>query len=289
MQGVAVTDDAYAFATDHLRSHDFDWYAALQFAPADKRAPLIALFAFLSEIARVRSLVSDPMPGEIRLQWWRDALSGTAHGAVEANPLAAALLGAIETHKIPRVPLLAALDARTFDLYDDAMPTTTDFEGYAGEVWSGPMALSTSLLSGHSAANFSDVAGHGGVALATSRVLEDFTVWSARGQCFLPTDLMAEHGLDRAVLTTRKPAPELAATLRAFAAMGLDHLDKAAESAAATQRAAAPVWLPLAFARTMLERATMTWADAPFETSLAVPRWRRLYRLWRASKRTPPF
>ena len=284
-----MTDDADPFATDHLRSHDFDWYAALQFAPADKRAALIALFAFLAEIARVRSLVSDPMPGEIRLQWWRDTLSGTAHGAVEANPLAAALLGAIETHHIPREPLLAALDARTFDLYDDAMPTKTDFEGYAGEVWSGPMALSASLLSGQSAATFSDVAGHGGVALAISRALADFPMWSARGQCFLPADLMATHGLDRAVLATRKPTPSLAAALRAFAAMGLGHLDKAAASPAATQRAAAPVWLPLALARVVLERARTTWADAPFESSLAMPRWRRLYRLWRASKRTPPF
>jgi phytoene synthase len=154
MQGACRDRRRDAFATDHLRSHDFDWYAALQFAPADKRARLLALFAYLAEIARVRSLVSDPMPGEIRLQWWRDALSGTAHGAVEANPLAAALLGAIETHKIPRAPLLAVLDARTFDLYDDAMPTTTDFEGYAGEVWSGPMALSASLLSGQSAPPF---------------------------------------------------------------------------------------------------------------------------------------
>lgn len=78
-----MTTETIAYATDHLRTHDFEWYAALQFAPADKRPALVAVFAYLAEIARVRSLVSEPMPGEIRLQWWRDTLSGTAHGTID--------------------------------------------------------------------------------------------------------------------------------------------------------------------------------------------------------------
>lgn len=278
--------DPNTLSVDHLRTHDFDWYAALQFAPADRRPACMALFAYLAEIARIRSLVSDPMPGEIRLQWWRDTLSGTSHGAVEANPLAANLLQAIETHSIPTGPLLAVLDARTFDLYDDAQPTMGDLEGYAGEVWSSPMSLAASILSGESPADFADVAGHGGVALCIARLLMDLPRWAGRGQCFLPADLMTEHGLERPALTAGKPTPELSSALTAFAQAGLHHLDKAAEQASDMPSSAHAVLLPMALARQTLSRA-QDWSSDPFKQSLQSPKWRRLWSLWRASKRVP--
>lgn len=283
-----MTSDTTALVTDHLRIHDFEWYAALQFAPASKRPALMALFAYLAEIARVRSLVSDPMPGEIRLQWWRDTLSGTAHGAVEANPLAADLLQAMETHAMPAAPLLAVLDARTFDLYDDAMPSTSDFEGYAGEAWSGPMSLAASVLSSESPARFADVAGHGGVALGVARALVTFSRWAGRGQCFLPVDLMQAHALERDMFAQRRVTPPLTAALRAFASYGLNHLDKARTAAFDCPDSAKAVWLPLALTRQTLHDTT-SWSLNPFVRPLTHPKWQKLLRLWRASKRTPVF
>lgn len=281
-----MTDNANTLSADHLRAHDFDWYAALQFAPADKRPACMALFAYLVEVARIRSLVSDPMPGEIRLQYWRDTLSGTAHGAIEANPLATNLLQAIEMHAIPNAPLLAVLDARTFDLYDDAHPTMDDLEGYAGEVWSSPVSLAASVLSGENPASFANVAGHGGVAFCIARILSDLPRWAARGQCFLPNDLMEDHRLERSALLTGNPTPELTRTLKAFGHAGLAHLDKAAAHAGDVPPNAHAVLLPMALARQTLTRAE-SWATAPYSRSLAPAKWRRLWALWRASKRMP--
>ncbi|MFN3224782.1 MAG: phytoene/squalene synthase family protein [Hyphomicrobiales bacterium] len=283
-----MTTETIAYATDHLRTHDFEWYAALQFAPADKRPALIALFAYLAEVARVRSLVSEPKPGEIRLQWWRDTLSGTAHGAIDANPLAAALLQAIDDHALPAAPLLAVLDARTFDLYDDAMPSTADYEGYAGEIWSGPMSLAASVLSGDSPAHFADVAGHGGVALGVARTLVGFSQWAGRGQCYLPADLMQAHSLDRDMFAQRRITPPLTNTLRTFASFGLDHLEKARVAATEVEPSANAIWLPLALTRQTLEDVT-SWSLNPFVRPLARPRWQKLFRLWRASKRSRVF
>ncbi len=279
-----MSSDPTPYVTDHLRTHDFDWYAALLFVPAAKRPALTALFAFLADIRRIRSLISDPMAGEIRLQWWRDALTGTAHGTVEANPVAAALLAAIHDHNLPTAPLLSAIDARSFDLYDDAMPTTGDFEGYAGEVMSGPLALAASVLTGESPARFADRAGHGGVAMTVSHALQTLPQWVARGQCYLPSEMMSQHGLARGDLRSGKASPALKQTLRAFATYGLEHWDKA-EKAEATNPLANGVWLPLSLARHTLKAADR-WANDPFARPLTAPRWRRLYRLWRASKAT---
>src|ERR1041385_2992054 len=54
------------------RRHDRDRYQTALFAPADRREALFALYAFNYEIARVREIVSEPMLGQIRLQWWRE-------------------------------------------------------------------------------------------------------------------------------------------------------------------------------------------------------------------------
>jgi phytoene synthase len=164
---------------------------------------LIALFAFpLRRVARVRSLVSEPMPGEIRLQWWRDTLSGTAHGAIEANPLGrgAVAVPSRATRSLPVAPLLAALDARTFDLYDDAMPIDRQTTKAMPErVWSGPMSLSAaSVLSGNSPAHFADVAGHGGVALGVARTLVGFSsMGGAGGSAFAGRSHGKSMALDR--------------------------------------------------------------------------------------------
>src|SRR3954447_12914890 len=88
-----------------VRSHDFDRYAATLFIDAGTRRALLALYAFNVEISRVRDQVSQPLPGEIRLQWWSDMLAGSGHGGVEGNPVAAELLRAIAAYKLPVAPL----------------------------------------------------------------------------------------------------------------------------------------------------------------------------------------
>src|SRR4029453_13461860 len=73
-----------------VREADPDRYWASLFSPAEKRPHLCALYAFNFEIARVRESVREALVGEIRLQWWRDALQGEARGDVRANPTGAA-------------------------------------------------------------------------------------------------------------------------------------------------------------------------------------------------------
>src|SRR5665213_2932433 len=56
-----------------VREHDRDRFQTALFAPAGDREALFALYAFNYEIARVRESVREPMLGQIRLQWWREA------------------------------------------------------------------------------------------------------------------------------------------------------------------------------------------------------------------------
>jgi phytoene synthase len=72
----AGSKDSAGFCADLVRSHDFPRYASTLFMPAGTRRALLALYAFTVEISRVREQVSQPLPGEMRLQWWTDMLAG---------------------------------------------------------------------------------------------------------------------------------------------------------------------------------------------------------------------
>ena len=73
--------------------------------PSDQRRALLAIYAFNVEISRVREQVSQPLPGEMRLQWWTDMLAGAGHGGIEGNPVAAELLLVIRDYRLPVDPL----------------------------------------------------------------------------------------------------------------------------------------------------------------------------------------
>src|SRR5258708_16536213 len=90
MNSVDGGKDAADFCAQLVRGHDFARYASALFVPAAQRRALLAIYAFNVEISRVREQVSQPLPGEIRLQWWTDMLAGAGHGGVEGNPGAAA-------------------------------------------------------------------------------------------------------------------------------------------------------------------------------------------------------
>src|SRR4029078_2483164 len=68
--------DAFDHCQDLVRSGDKNRFLATLFAPQKYRRALFALYAFTREVARPRERAREPMPGEIRLQWWRDLLGG---------------------------------------------------------------------------------------------------------------------------------------------------------------------------------------------------------------------
>src|SRR5580698_3837655 len=104
-----------------VRTADRDRYLATLFAPAQHRDALFALYAFNVEISRVRDIAREPMPGEIRLQWWREVVSGERSGEAAANPVASALLATMQRHNLAVEPFVTLIEAHRFDLYDEPM------------------------------------------------------------------------------------------------------------------------------------------------------------------------
>lgn len=266
-----------------LRAGDRDRYFATLLVPQPARDALMALYAFNVELARVRELVSDPLPGEMRCQWWRDALEGDARGDVASHPVASALLAAVARYRLPRVPLLALIEARTFDLYDDAMPTVGDLEGYCGETSSALMRLAALVLADGGDAGDADLPGHAGVAYALTGLMRSLPWHASRGQVFLPADLMATFGVRREDVLAGQDSEGLRRLLRQLRDLARSHLAQARRRLPLAPAAVRPAYLPLALVGPYLAR--MDRRDyQPFRTAVDLPDWKRIWILWRAAR-----
>jgi phytoene synthase len=276
--------DVFALCADEVRAHDRDRFLADLFAPEAKRRYLFALHAFNIEIARVREAVSEPMPGEIRLQWWRDVLAGEARGEVAGHPVAAALIETIGLHDLPRAAFDNLIAAHIFDLYNDPMPSLTDLEGYAGETASALIQLAALVLADGRDPGTADAAGHAGVARALAGLMRALPHHARRQQLFLPADLMARHGVRADDIFAGRTTPELLRLLADLRATARRHLGAARAALAGADRVALPAFLPVALVEPVL--ALMDRADYdPFRTAIDPPQWKRQWWLWRAARK----
>src|SRR5437763_4064067 len=113
------TEDGSALA-DLVRRHDRNRYQTALFAPSDRREALLALYAFNYEIARVRETVTQPMLGQIRLQWWREVLDAAYAGAPPRHHhVVEPLTAAIREFPLSRELFDRLIDARERDLVDE--------------------------------------------------------------------------------------------------------------------------------------------------------------------------
>ena len=246
-----------------VREGDRDRYLSVLFAPEGKRPALFALYAFNVEIARVRDLIHEPMPGEIRLQWWRDAILGETPAA--GNPVADALVGAIREYDLPPAAFDNFLEARLFDLYDDPMPSRTDLEGYCGETASALIQLAGLVLDRDAAPATADLAGHAGCAQAMTGMLRSLPIHLARGQCYIPRDILSAAGTSPEELVADKGAgPAGKRAVAAMIALAREHFGKFEEGAGALPPSLRPAYLPAALAADYLAILSKASVD-PFK------------------------
>lgn len=275
--------EAYAHCAALVREHDHDRYIATLYAPEAQRPALFALYAFSHEIARVRAVVSEPLPGEVRMQWWRDLLEEQDKGVPQAHPVAAALLDVIARYKLPIAPLTGLIEARIFDLYDDPMPSLRDLEGYVGETSSALIRLASIILANGRDPGGAAACGHAGVAYALCGLMRAFPWHAAAGQVYLPADILARNGVTRDDIVSGRGGPGVLYSLKELRTIARSHLKKLGDLHETVPPAVAPAFLPVALVEPYLKRMEASGYD-PYRSIVTLPAWRRQWAIWRAAK-----
>jgi 15-cis-phytoene synthase len=244
-----------------LRGLDADRYFAALFVPPEKRQAFAALAAFRAELARIPQIVSEPMPGEIRLQWWRDVISGERAGEAAAHPVAGSLVEAIAAYRLPSAVLERMAEARIHDLYHDPLPDRTALEGYLGETEATLIQCQILVLASEASGETVEAAGHAGMAVGIAEIIRALPVHARRGQSYMPLDMQAALGLTADMLAVDvKDARSKAVS--AWVALGRDHLNRFRDAAHGMPPAVRPAFLPVALATAVLKRSERAGAGA---------------------------
>ncbi len=220
------------------------------------------------------------MAGEIRLQWWRDAIANDEPGG---NPVAEALLDTVRLFNLDTERLQAALEARAFDLYDDPMPSEQALETYLRDT-SATMfeAVARILAPGRLPPAAADEAGR---AYALTGLLRGLPRHVGEGRMVLPLDLLERFQLPPGEVLAHRNSPALGLCLNALRARVRNHLD-AMRAGLAAAGPAVGTCLPAFLCPAYLRRMEAPGLN-PFATPIELSPLRRQWVLWRASRILP--
>jgi NADH dehydrogenase [ubiquinone] 1 alpha subcomplex assembly factor 6 len=265
-----------------VRRRDRDRYQTALFARSDRRGALLALYAFNYEIARVRETVTQPMLGQIRLQWWREVLDAAYAGTPpRQHPVVIPMTAAIREFGLSRSHFDRLIDAREHDLADASPASLAALEAYA-EASSAPLiALALEAL-GVRAPALAAVARHVGTGYALAGLLRAIPFHARAGRSYIPADIAAHERIEPIPYAAARTTLGLRTAVRTIAESAAQHLHAARAHRTAIPRPAVAALLPAAIARRYLTRLQHADYD-PFAPGLTAPDPLQIWRLALAS------
>lgn len=259
-----------------VRRQDRDRYWAAHLAPAPQRAHLLALYAFNIELARMAELVREPRLGEIRLQWWRDALESEGGG----HPVAEAFAATRAACGLPEVRIAAMIDARSFDVWREPMSDMAALRRYL-EATAGAVFALAAWIGGARSEAAAEAATHAGVAYGLVGLMRALPVHAARGQVFLPADVLGAQGVGADEIVRGEDSEKLRAVLAALRDIAGTELAAFRGRFAALPATALPAFLPLALSGPYLDKLAAP-GHRPLLEIVDINPLSRLWLIWRA-------
>lgn len=264
-----------------VREADRDRYLSTLFAPADKREALFGLYAFAIEVGRVRDVAREPMPGEIRLQWWREVLEGQRDGEAAAHPVASALTAGLKRHGIKPERLVGIVDAHQFDLYDDPMGTLDDLDNYGVMTQSALLDVAIDILGGGGAEAMMLIRG-AGIALTSAALLVGFGKHVSRRQMFVPLEVLDRHKVNIDEVYAGQSSDALKNALAELRRHARRQMTAARNEGSQVPLKILPALLPLALVGPTLKPMDRRGYE-PFDV-VPLSRLKRQWLIWRASR-----
>ena len=138
-----------------VRDADIDrWLSSRFAADLDRRADLIALYAFEAELMAIPTRVTQPMLAEMRYVWWAEQMDGVfAHTPRIGHPVLEALTAAVARRDLDRAPFDALIEAHIGRVHGEPH----DLDAF----YVGPMQAAVQVLAGP---------GHAGRVAAAGRM-----------------------------------------------------------------------------------------------------------------------
>ena len=134
---------------DALKKADPDRYRAALMSDAQGRDDLLILYAFHYELSKVPDVTSEPMLGQIRYEWWREAIDEIYTGReVRRHEISTPLAEMLLRTDVPRFWSDRLIDGRARDLDPQAFTDMDDARDYARQTSGQLMQIAVKVLGG---------------------------------------------------------------------------------------------------------------------------------------------
>lgn len=275
---IAFSSELREAVSNAARTGDRDRYWAALFVRKHSRTGLMSLAAFNAELARIPEVVSEPLLGEMRLQWWRDAMESEVDSG---HMLADAMRLTTKAFGLDRRRLQGLIDARIFDITGDVMPDMQATGAYLQKTAGSMFALSAKITIGNRELP-PDIISDAATAYGLTGLMRALAVHRRLGRLYLPLTLFEDHGatLDDVFTGSNPHAIDAAlASGRAMAGKALENARRALQTMDPGHRLP---FLPLALVEPSLKMLAIS-GHKGLETPQQLSPLTRLWRLTRAA------
>lgn len=224
-----MSNSPLSYCGTQIKQYDYDRYLTCLFVPSEKREALFALYAFNLEVAKTAELVSEPLTGMIRLQWWRESIESIYAGTPRHHEVVEALAQACGKYNLERALFDAVIDAREFDLEEEPPQSLADLEGYVTNTSSTLLELALQVVAADEGRKpeAREAANAMGLAWGLLGLVRAIPFHAQFNRLYLPQDISASYGLNSRSVIDLKTSPELCAVVKELCLRAEKHLKSA--------------------------------------------------------------
>ena len=275
------TEPTVETTDDLVRRVDEDRWLAARFAEPAVRQRLSNLYAVVYEIARIPESVREPALGDLRLQWWRDAVVEiyAGHGVIKF-PAADGLAALVRETSLDRGLLDELIEARGKDLEERPFETWPQLEAYVDSTAGTVMRLAAKVCAPDLVQTPQHIAlfRNAGRVWGYTGLVRSLALWNERRRTFFPQKLLDHVNLTPNDLFAGATTHATSSACRAV-------LERSVAAHKEVRRLAygAPKEFFPAYGYVALVGDYLRALDRPYDGAAKVPLFRRQVRLVAAS------
>lgn len=277
--GAASSGSTAPMILEAARNGEYDRAMAALLSPAASRDSLLALAAFSAELIRIAPQTRrEPQMGEIRLQWWREALEDP-HSPATGHPVADAMKAAMARHGWSAADVTGIVDSHAHDGLADAYAEDAELTATLVLGEGGLFRLAALALGAAPGAVLDTLAADAGVAYGIARRLLALPQLVALGHVPIPQARLQAAGLEMPQILAGEA--DVGGLVRDLAGVARDRLASARQALAGQRRTIRNAFLPLALVDPYL-RVSGRMGRHALRDPVDLAPLRRLMRLLRA-------
>jgi phytoene synthase len=250
------------------------FHAGMSVLPKARREGMYALYGFCRVVDDIADDSPSPEIAKQGLQLWREHIA-QAFKDRPSNAITIALQPAIHNFKLSEKDFLEIIDGMEMDSVAIIAPDMPTLDIYCDRVASAVGRISVCIF-GDCGTYAMQVAYHLGRALQLTNILRDLAEDAARGRLYLPSELLAKHGIK-----SRNPMEvllhqNLSMVCRDLAVFAQDHYTQADAFMKKCEKAAMrPARIMRAYYGAIFNRLIkLDWRDPSKRVTL--PKWKKI-------------